>query len=879
MPKTLFKRAGLITPLVIITIFLFLMIFSAAASAAMLGDVNNDGFINIQDVVLVQKHVLGFTPPLTDAQKIVADVNGDGVINILDVTLITQMSLGLINEFPILATPVLSSPVDNTFIATTSIIFQWNPSSGANKYELEVIRVSDSAIFRNQVLGNVTSSMQFGFPNDDTQFRWRVRAGNEVGWGVWSGYRNLTNGTIATIPATMVLFSPADNANTLSTSIMFEWKLTSGANKYELEVTRVSDSVVFKNPVLGNVSASIQTGFPGTGTQYKWRVRAGNEVGWGTWSGYRILNNGTMSTLPAAPILLSPADNATAAAASIIFQWNPSSGANKYELEVTRVSDGTVFKNPVLGNFTSSTQNDFPNDGTQFRWRVRAGNDAGWGVWSGYRNLTNGTILTIPTAPVLFSPADTTNVFSTSIMFEWKLTSGANNYELEVTRVSDSVVFKNPVLGNVTSSIQFGFPNDGTQYKWRVRAGNDAGWGAWSGYRILNNGVLPDAPSLSSPADNAYASGISVSFQWTASSGSNKYQLEVTRVSDGAVFMNPLLGNVTFTKQTGFFDDGTQYRWRVRAGSNDGWGVWSGYRIFTNGVVPVAPELFSPADNVNTYSNSITFEWKFTSGANKYELEIRNSDDTLFRTVTLGNVSASMQTGFPDNALYKWRVRAGNDAGWGAWSNYRNITKGNLLAAPALILPYETSTVPDTSITFEWAASSGANKYQLEVIRVSDGAVIKNQVLDPLVPVTTTTQTGFSDDGTQYRWRVRAGNDIGWGAWSGYRNFINETILDTAPVAPVMSTPDDDTLVSGTSVTFVWEAPIGTIIEYQLQVIRASDGAVIKNQVLTGITTTQTGFPDDGTQYRWRVRVSNATGWGNWSFYTNFTNGFWWLSW
>jgi len=92
------NKIGFKLMLVLLFVLLFLLLSSSAALAAMMGDVNGDGRINVADVVLVQKHIL--TQNLTTAQQAVADVNGDGVINVRDATLIMQYSLGLISEFP-----------------------------------------------------------------------------------------------------------------------------------------------------------------------------------------------------------------------------------------------------------------------------------------------------------------------------------------------------------------------------------------------------------------------------------------------------------------------------------------------------------------------------------------------------------------------------------------------------------------------------------------------------------------------------------------------------------------------------------------------------------------------------------------------------------
>ena len=56
------------------------------------GDVNFDGSININDIVIMVNFVLGQTP--TDEQFITGDMNYDGIINIVDVILVVNEVLG-----------------------------------------------------------------------------------------------------------------------------------------------------------------------------------------------------------------------------------------------------------------------------------------------------------------------------------------------------------------------------------------------------------------------------------------------------------------------------------------------------------------------------------------------------------------------------------------------------------------------------------------------------------------------------------------------------------------------------------------------------------------------------------------------------------------
>jgi hypothetical protein len=101
------KRTGAKLSLVLLSIFLFLLLFAPSASAAMMGDIDDSGSINVLDVVLAKQHVLGLQL-LTPAQKLVADVNGSGDVDVLDVDLIMRKTLGLITEFPIVQLQVSS---------------------------------------------------------------------------------------------------------------------------------------------------------------------------------------------------------------------------------------------------------------------------------------------------------------------------------------------------------------------------------------------------------------------------------------------------------------------------------------------------------------------------------------------------------------------------------------------------------------------------------------------------------------------------------------------------------------------------------------------------------------------------------------------------
>lgn len=97
------KRVSLI---LIITLVLLLLLGGAVSAGEgdewdnYLGDVNEDGVVNVGDTILVLKHIVGLNI-LEGEPKQVADVNLDGTVSVGDAILILRNIMGLIDEFPV----------------------------------------------------------------------------------------------------------------------------------------------------------------------------------------------------------------------------------------------------------------------------------------------------------------------------------------------------------------------------------------------------------------------------------------------------------------------------------------------------------------------------------------------------------------------------------------------------------------------------------------------------------------------------------------------------------------------------------------------------------------------------------------------------------
>lgn len=194
----------------------------------------------------------------------------------------------------------------------------------------------------------------------------------------------------STVPSAPQLSSPADGAVVSGTAVTLSWAGVDRATKYQSQLNRDSS---FSNPITSGEYPSTGarwTNFANDGSRWYWRARAGNDQGWSQWSSSRFFINGTVSAIPPAPSLLSPANGARVSGTSVTLTFNPASGATKYQTQLSRDSS---FFDPINGGEYASTSvrwSNFANDGSRWYWRARAGNSQGWSQWSSSRSFING---------------------------------------------------------------------------------------------------------------------------------------------------------------------------------------------------------------------------------------------------------------------------------------------------------------------------------------------------------------------------------------------------------------------------------------------------------------------------------------------------------
>jgi len=326
----------------------------------------------------------------------------------------------------------------------------------------------------------------------------------EIGHIDASGYDIMTDLFEGTILADSILNAPgtvAPSGEIADDSPTYEWDDLAGANWYQLQVDgpggRVVDVMVDATTECSGGTCSETPNGTFADGEYEWRVRARNLIGYGAWSGWNPFQISVV--LPGPVSLIAPSgDFYSETPPRFTFEWNETSDADRYELEVNDDFGGTPLQRIYLDTLCDAGGlcSVFPPetfDAGSYTWRVRGRNNAGNGLWS--QSLPFVVYTEPPAAPPPMSPDGDT--FADDPTFLWADAAGATGFSFRVNREDNELLANETVdlsacSGGVCSAVA-GLSLEPGSYKWRVRSTSPLGPGAWSDFSDFD--VLPcEAP-------------------------------------------------------------------------------------------------------------------------------------------------------------------------------------------------------------------------------------------------------------------------------------------------------------------------------------------------------------------------------------------------
>uniref|UniRef100_UPI003A928E0C Ig-like domain-containing protein n=1 Tax=Microbacterium sp. TaxID=51671 RepID=UPI003A928E0C len=338
----------------------------------------------------------------------------------------------------------------------------------------------------------------------------------------------------------------------------------------------------------------------------------------------------------------------------------PGSPVQSYNLEISPAPpSGIASKSKVTGNALTW---DGLENGVAYQVRVQAVNLApepsSWSGWSASEIPARA-----PGAPGTPTTSMLQPVGSQAQMKVSWTAAAANGdavseYELSVMRGS-STLRTISVAGGATSQAVV-VDASTTDYTYKVRARNKAGWGTYSSVSAPRRGVVaPGAPGT--PTGTPGDKKIAVTYTAAAGNGALSSEIRYQYSLNGGAWQGSWSG--TSNTITGL-TNGTTYKIRVRAVSTVDGAAYTGPTSASSaGYVPFgAPG--TPGATAKASGTNITFTWSAPSanGAAIDQTQVRYDGGT-WQTVA-GSGSATKSYGY--STTHKIEVRAHNKAGWGS---------------------------------------------------------------------------------------------------------------------------------------------------------------------------------------------------------------------
>ncbi|MDE7323846.1 MAG: hypothetical protein K2N73_14245 [Lachnospiraceae bacterium] len=502
-------------------------------------------------------------------------------------------------------------------------------------------------------------------------------------------------------------------------SVTISWNPVANATGYDF---------IFLGKVYSLTTTSKTVTGLSSNTGYKYQVRAKNADGAGAYSAEQ-----TVTTAPKAPTSISAASTAN----TVTVSWNKVTGATGYVLNLNN-------KDYHIGAAATSYTVSGLNPKTTYSYRVCCKSVDGTGAYSTSRSVTTQALL--PGVPAGIQKKATDN----SVTISWNAVPNASSYDLYFNRNTYSVTTTSKTLTGLTS---------GREYNYQVRARNADGAGAYSVEQTVT--TVPSAPTTV----NAQSTANAVTINWYRMPGATGY---IVNFNDRDYNVN---GNTTTSLTVSGLQQNTTYNYKICCKNADGTGAYGIVRsVTTQSLLPAAPSRITKCSS----DNSVTLSWSAVSNATGYDLMFNG--ETYSQTLPEKTL-----TGLEANTAYRYKVRAKNTYGAGAYSPEQTVTTAP--KAPANI----TSRNADTEVELKWDAVSGATGYEL-----SFNGETSNET------GTSKKVTGLEPN-TKYPYKVRTKNADGASAYSP------EKTAHTAPKSPtgVKASTDED------SADLSWDASDG----------------------------------------------------------------------
>lgn len=279
--------------------------------------------------------------------------------------------------------------------------------------------------------------------------------------------------------------------------------------------------------------------------------------------------------------------------------------------------------------------------------------------------------------------------------------------------------------------------------------------------------------------------------------------------------------------------------------------------------LPGQVSLTSPLPGETIANKTVTFKWYKSPGTILgYWFELADNSDFTNPVVSNQDLTDTTITvsDLKNGTVYYWRAKAKTSAGWGDFTEPNDFS---ILIVPKrveIISPYLSVINSDTLKCVWKKGDASVTKYWIELSDMDN--FFTTILVDSNLTDTFYTFRNLQYEKTYY-WHVAAKNSELWGDFTDEREFMPLQL----PAQVQLAYPADEYTTKNPKITFGWyEKDPQNVVAYWFEI--ATDPQM-KNIVIQDTTTTDTfkviTSLEAGVQHYWRVRQSNAAGWGEFS--------------
>ncbi len=341
--------------------------------------------------------------------------------------------------------------------------------------------------------------------------------------------------------------------------------------------------------------------------------------------------------LPTLGVMAAPAPGSNLPGSTVTFNWTAGTRATAYWLDVGNVPGGNqYFQSGNLGNVLTATVNGLPTNGTTVYVTLYSLVGSQWEsnayTYTAYNPSGSLAVMTTPAPGSTFT--------GSTVTFNWTAGAGATAYWLDAGNIpGGNQYYQSGNLGSVLTTTVNSMPTDGSTVYVTLYSLVGSQW--------LSNAYTYTAYSLSgslgvmtNPTPGSTLPGPTVTFNWSAGSGSSAYWLDIGNVPGGnQYFQSGNLGDVLTVAVNGLPTNGSTVYATLYSMVAGQW-VPNSYTYTAFNSAGGLAVMQTPTPGTTLSGNVATFTWSAGTGATAYWLDIGNipGGNQYYQSGNLGNM-------------------------------------------------------------------------------------------------------------------------------------------------------------------------------------------------------------------------------------------------